>query len=161
LNAQLRDLASWIPKEAAAHTIGVSTKTLEEYAKEGRLQQARYRRPTGGPPIVVYHPADVARLAEERRGPEGEPFVMPAAPTSQSSEKSQALALSSAGAGADEEMRTVAAAAVRAVRFLTLPEASAVTRLTQAYLRRLIDDGTLPAVRDRGWKVRWRDLEKL
>lgn len=45
--------------------------------------------------------------------------------------------------------------------FLTVSEASAVSGLSQAYLRRLIREGLLIAIRDRGWKIRRRDLEGL
>jgi excisionase family DNA binding protein len=45
--------------------------------------------------------------------------------------------------------------------FLTVAEAAAVTGLTQAYLRRQIDGGFLSAVKDRGWRIRRRDLEQL
>jgi hypothetical protein len=46
-------------------------------------------------------------------------------------------------------------------QYLTLADASAEKGLSQAYLRRQIAAGTLPAVRDRGWRIRRRDLESL
>jgi excisionase family DNA binding protein len=45
--------------------------------------------------------------------------------------------------------------------FLTLREAAALSGLSQACLRRLIADGSLEARRDRGWRIRRRDLERL
>jgi excisionase family DNA binding protein len=165
---ELRDLARWLTKHQAADAIGVSTKTIEQWAKEKILQQARYRRPTGGPAIAVYHPSDVARLAAERRGAESEPFLLPA--DAAPSGAQELVPVSPAGAASDDVLRAVFAAALRAVTsqkseklalFVTVEEASAVTGLSQRYLRRLIKDGTLEAVRDRGWRVRRRDLEKL
>jgi excisionase family DNA binding protein len=49
----------------------------------------------------------------------------------------------------------------RRALFLTVEEASALTGLTQAYLRRAIEGGTLKAIKDRGWRIRRRDLEQL
>src|SRR2546427_617651 len=45
--------------------------------------------------------------------------------------------------------------------FLDLKAASAYTGLTQAFLRRQIDAGTLKAVRDVGLKVSRKDLDSL
>jgi excisionase family DNA binding protein len=44
---------------------------------------------------------------------------------------------------------------------LTLPEAAAVSGLSQAFLKRAIKDGRLPAEKDRGWRIRRKDLEAL
>ena len=71
-------IPTWLTKQQAATAIGVTTKTVERLAQDQKLQQASWRRPTGGPEVAVYHPADVARLAKERR-PGAAPFVLPAA----------------------------------------------------------------------------------
>jgi excisionase family DNA binding protein len=167
------DYSTWPTKQQAADAIGVTTKSIERFAQDGKLQQARWRRPTGGPDLVVYHPADVARIAAARRPApntgflvRGEEASTPGSPINGSS----ALAPVPAGAvPGDDMLRAVFAAALRAVSatsqtdtlFVTVPEAAAVTGLTQAYLRRLIADKTLPAIRDRGWRIRRRDLEAL
>jgi excisionase family DNA binding protein len=45
--------------------------------------------------------------------------------------------------------------------FLTIPEAAQFTGLTQAYIRRLCQDGQLQAIRDGGWKIHRTRLEAL
>lgn len=173
------DYATWLPKQQAADAIGVSTKTLESMAKAGQLQQAFWRRPTGGPALAVYHPGDVARLALARH-PAPAPFVLPADATSPNGNgdghgvrhpavpESTALAVQPG----DDVLRAVFAAALRAVTsqssekvgsklFLTLAEASTVSGLSVSCLRRLITEEKLKAVRDRGWRIRRRDLEQL
>lgn len=45
--------------------------------------------------------------------------------------------------------------------FLTIKEASAYSGLSQAFLRRLVRSGTLPAVLDGAIKVRRADLDNL
>src|SRR5690242_7615945 len=71
------DYSTWLTKQQAAEVLEVSTKTIEQYAKTGDLQQADWRRPEGGPRIVVYHPRDVERLRKERN-PEAPAFILPA-----------------------------------------------------------------------------------
>lgn len=172
------DYATWLTKQQAADAIGVSTKTLESLAKDGKLQQALWRRPTGGPAVAVYHPDDVARLAKERR-PAAAPFVLPAGtdvPARNGNghgalrrvEPSHDVALVPPG---DDPLRQLFAAALRAVTsqnsqksptlYLTLAEASAVSGLSETYLRRQIVSEKLSAVKDRGWRIRRRDLEQL
>lgn len=179
------DFSTWLTKDQAAARIGVSTKTVEKLAQDGKLQQASWKRATGGPARVVYHPDDVARLATERR-PGAAPFVLPPESAGTAGTAPQhgggGGPPAQAGAGAlapvvpptDEMLRMAAvfAAAVRAVTsqssqkgdgpvFLTLEEAAAFTGLSQGCLRRMVDNGTLTAVRDRGLRLRRRDLEAL
>jgi hypothetical protein len=45
--------------------------------------------------------------------------------------------------------------------FLTLPEASEYSGLSMTLLKRKIRSGELAALKDRGWKVRRLDLEKI
>lgn len=177
-NVTDRDYATWLPKVQAAEAIGVSTKTVEKLAQAGQLQQASWRRPSGGPAVVVYHPADVARLAQERR-PGASAFVLPAgadfprAPRNGNGAGALArtVSIETPAAPGDDPLRLVFAAALRAVTsetsqkpptlWLTLEEAAAVAGLSATYLRRQIAAGKLEAVRDRGWRVRRRDLEAL
>ena len=69
------DYSTWPTKQQAADTIGCSTKWIERFTWEKRLQMRLWKRPEGGPRIAVYHPEDVARLAAERN-PDAEPFVV-------------------------------------------------------------------------------------
>jgi excisionase family DNA binding protein len=49
----------------------------------------------------------------------------------------------------------------RPTLFLSLSEAARYTGLTEAFLRRKIDCGELPAIKDRGWKLRRADLRRI
>jgi len=173
------DYATWLTKQQAADAIGVSTKTVEKLAQDQQLQQARWRRPSGGPELAVYHPDDVARLAQARR-PDPAAFVLPAGsdhPTSSATGNGHgALARTPPSLPAtvpgDDVLRALLAAALRAVTsptsqnseklFLTLDEASADSGLPVPVLRRFVRAGTLKTIRGRGGPfIRRRDLAQL
>ena len=179
------DYATWLTKQQAADLIGCSTKTVEQFAKDRKIEQALWRREGRGMPLAVYDPSDVARIAAERRG-EAVPFVLPAVGNGNGHGASAIAVTARDGLTTLEVQQALAsglaefAVALRAVAaptspssessessqsfqkaFLTLPEASAVTGLTQAYLRKMIRLGTLTAIKDRGWKMRRKDLEAL
>jgi hypothetical protein len=62
------DYSTWFTKQQAADAIGMSPKGIERLAKGRKLQQAIYRRPSGGQPIKVYAPDDVElRIYDSRR----------------------------------------------------------------------------------------------
>src|SRR6185312_2724439 len=70
------DLSTWLVIGEAAHQIGCSTRTVERLGRAKQLEQ-RLRRQEGTPPVAVYNPDDVARIASERRRTPA-PFVLPA-----------------------------------------------------------------------------------
>lgn len=167
------ETSTWLTKQQAADAIGVTTKTVERWAQAGKLQQGTRRRTDGGPEIVVYHPDDVARLAKERQQ-EAAPFVLPVGSNGSNGDHGGDQLVTSGDQlvtrTGDEQLRALFAAAVQLAMsqtsqtptlFLTLAEASAVSGLSVSCLRRLITDKTLKAVRDRGWRIRRRDLEQL
>jgi excisionase family DNA binding protein len=173
------DYATWLTKQQAAEAIGVTTKTVEQLAKDRKLEQAFWRRPTGGPQLAVYNPDDVARIAQERHQAPA-PFVLPAVPAATgngngrrhtNSGASHALAVPAADS-ADDLVRQFLHGLLRAATtpqtsqnseklFLTVDEAATASGLSRGYIRRLIRDQKLPAVRCRGWRIRRRDLEQL
>lgn len=170
------DYSTWLTKQQAAEAIGVTTKSVERFVQAGQIQQARWQREGRGPLLAVYHPDDVARIAQARRGGPLPPFVVPG---TNGNGHSQALAqveskLDPSGMQltvppGDDVLRLLFAAALRAVSetsqtvtvFVTIPEASALSGLSQTYLRRKIAAGELKAEKDRGWKIRRKDLESL
>jgi len=174
------DYSTWLTKQQAADAIGVSTKTIEKLAQDRQLEQAVWRRPTGGPPLAVFQPDDVARIATARRRAPA-PFVLEAEddqPVRGNGHGTLARA-QPVPSGADTQ-QTVAsglsafAAALRALlaensptsqnsekSFLTIPEAALATGLSPTFLRRMIKAGTLTAIKDKGWKIRRKDLEAL
>jgi hypothetical protein len=170
-------LADWLTKREAAAAIGVSTKAIERFAAARKLEQ-RSRPQARGPAVAVYHPQDVARLAAERRTSPPAPFVVPdgAPPVSGKGDGiADRLAIAGSPVGGDDALQRFATALVRAVGsqtsetwapmsqtlFVTITQAAAVSGLSSACLRRLIADGTLKALKDRGWRIRRRDLEML
>lgn len=166
------DFSDWLTKQQAAEALGVSTKTLEQWAQRGRLQQASWKRPGGGARITVYHPADVARLRQERQ-PGAPAFVVPAVPAAAGNGRAaEPTALAAPLPPVEEILRALVGAVVRAASekseksentrlFLTLDEAAEASGLPRAYLRRLIAEGKLEAIKSRGWRIRRRDLDQL
>lgn len=176
--SQKADYADWLTKPQAAEAIGVSTKTIETLAKEGQLQQAVYRPQNRGPAKAVYHPEDVARIARERQpGPRA--FVLPVGVKDVSTgngnhaqiQLSTPKEVSPTG---EEILRLVFTAALQRLTseksahsensekgFLTIPEAAAVSGLSQAHLRRRCQSGWPGAIKDGAWKIRRKDLEAL
>ena len=176
------DYSTWLTKQQAATALGCSTKTVEQFAKDRKIEQAVWRRPTGGPALAVYNPDDVSRIAAERR-PAAIPFVLPPVPAGTGNGHGviarQAPAVASAaGPSGEDVLRLVFAAALRALSaepaapsensekpaalFLTIPEAAAVSGLSRTYITRACASGTLKAIRDgRRWRIRRTDLEAL
>lgn len=170
-----------LTKQQAADRIGVTTKTIERLTHDGKLHPTRWRRPTGGPAVVVYDPDEVDRIAQARQPAALPSILVPTGkelPTNGNGSGSTALAhmestLDPSGiqrAPGEDFFRVLVAAAGRVLSetsqtptlFLTIKEASLATGLTQAYLRRRCEDGTLKAIRDgRRWRIRRTDLEAL
>ena len=67
-------LSDWFVAMEAAMRIGCSTRTIERLAQAKKLE-SRLRPQAGSPPVAVYNPSDVARLAQERQ-PAPAPFVL-------------------------------------------------------------------------------------
>lgn len=171
------DYSIWFTKQQAADAIGVSTKTVEKFADEKKLQRADWKRPETGATVAVYHPGDVERLRKERN-PDAEPFMLPPA----REESSQALTRSpqaperdrsflqrvaeaaAAGAIAGSGNSQKAFSEVRLVErlFLSIPEAAVYSGLPQTHLRHLMASGKLEGLKTgAGWRIRRTDLEKL
>ena len=155
------DYSTWYTKQQAAEIIGVSTKTVEQFAKDGQIQQARWKRPTGGPKVSVYAPEDVDRVVGKRAN--GTAYVMPqsAYPPANGDMTSTAV-VKHAHRGGNVDGAALLQAVLQAVQrgseteklFLTIPEASRFTGLTEGLLRRQCQAGTLAAIKDGGWKIR-------
>jgi excisionase family DNA binding protein len=171
------DYSTWLTKQQAAETIGVSTKQIERWAQDNRLQAARWKRPEGGPAIVVYHPGDVERIARERN-PDAEPFVLPAAADEkpatngmqaiavrQTSAEQFLQALAAAAASVSQTSETRLGVRLAERLYLTIGEAAEYTGLGVGYLRRQIAEQKLELVKGAGPHradvLRRRDLEKL
>jgi excisionase family DNA binding protein len=178
--SQKLDYSTWREKQQAADEIGCSTKTIEQLAKDGQIQQAVWRPNGRGARRAVYHPDDVARIAKERQ-PGLPAFVLPAGQSDLARPNRNGTGhgppATLATLPAEDVWRGLLAAALRAVvvgsekptsensekLWLTLDEAAEVSGLPRATLRRLIvDEERLYALKTgRGWRIRRRDLEGL
>jgi hypothetical protein len=180
------DLSAWWTVDETAARIGCSKRTVERLGRAKKLEQ-RLRRQEGTPPVAVYNPDDVARLASERR-PAPSPFVLPAVGTGNGHGRPHTAPVEALARPADDAIHRFFTEALRylhalhqsppsppvsetvaetlspderAAQYVTVAEAAAIKRLSQAYLRRAIADQRVPAIRDRGWRIRRRDLEGL
>jgi transposase-like protein len=185
------DLTTWLSIADAATRIGCSTRTVERLGRAKHLEQ-RLRPQKGSPPVVVYNPDDVARIAALRR-PTPPPFVLDAVGTGNGNGHAAGVKKLHAGtelahahgptdADLVRQFVTLAIAAlqsppsppvaetVAATSYLTLAEAAAEKRVSEALVRRWIRTGALVAEReprsqwtatDRGWRIKKQDLETL
>jgi excisionase family DNA binding protein len=169
------DRDTWGTKTEAARRGRVSLKTIQRHVAANRIETKAVPDPHApGGQIWLYNLADVDRIASK-----GQPAVRPAVfapdrtPTgngngvghaleARTSPDALAVLPASQAAAIAAVVQLVSRQMSRvSIQFLTIAEASAETGLTQAYIKRAIADGTLPAVRDRGWRIRRRDLEGL
>lgn len=167
------DYSTWITKQDAAQAIGVHTKQIERLGQEGKLQVRKWKRPTGGTPIVVCHPKDVERLARERN-PENGAFLVPAL-KEPADNGAQAVAVRpsveqflDALAAAVKTRETMSETSeIRLPLWLTLQQAVDYSGLPKATLVHMIATGELKA-RDVGagrrggrWRICKAVLEEL
>jgi hypothetical protein len=151
-----RNYATWLTKQQAADAIGISTKTIEKLADEGKLQWAKWKRPEGGNEIMVYHPRDVERQ-RKKKNPEAKPFILPPEKPPQR-ETAVAVRLPAAikppvRNNRDNQLLQVLqllASQRSNSLYLTLPEAAKYTGLGIGYLRRLVESGTLVPLKGAG-----------
>ena len=185
------DLSTWLSIADAAAQIGVSKRTVERWASQGKFER-RLRPQDGTPPVMVLSPESVAEVAKARR-PDPAPFVVGTVPAGNGNghgatvKKLHAgtdLARTDGPTDADlvRQFVTLAIAAlqsppsppvaetVAASSYLTLAEAAAEKRVSEALVRRWIRTGALPVEReprsqwtatDRGWRIKKQDLEAL
>jgi hypothetical protein len=181
------DYSTWLTKQQAAEAIGCSTKLIEQFAKEKKIQAAKWKKPQTGANISVYHPQDVKRV-RKARNPGAEPFVMPAPDASENSENHHphggALVQLPALFGELSEPMThsagVLAKALETIAaqisqnsqnrqewpvplFLTTKEAVRYTGLSAGYLDALVKGGSLLRLEKgiQGHRYRRADLDKL
>jgi len=174
------DLSDWLSIAAAAAAIGCSTRTVERLGKAKQLEQ-RLRRQDGTPPVAVYNPDDVARIASKRRRAPA-PFVLPAVSTGNGhgagGQVGSTLNPTGIQLAGDDPVRLFFAAALRAIQsppsppvsekvaetlWVTVKEAAAILGFPQADVRRMLADGDLKHRRTGrgGIRIRRTDLEQL
>lgn len=160
----------WFTKEQAADAIGVSTKTIETWAKSGRLKQSA-RRNGVSPDLAVYD-RDQVQAERQARKPGAPPYVVPE--VEPAADAAIALRPVTGGAGGldvvramlEEHARALEAAARRVpltdLMFLTPHQAAAVSGLRYAEIRRRMASGELPAKKlAGGWLIARKDLNQV
>ena len=150
----------WKTKAEAVAFLGISERTIERMVQAGRIHQA-YKHVPGRRPIAVLNPKDLGKVKAETIKPVPTPVMHEDAD-------------GASGALVPLPPQNIAASLLSALTsgvasrvlvpnklFLTLKEASEYAGLPAAYLRRVIGEGTLPALKTGGYRIRRADLKKL
>jgi excisionase family DNA binding protein len=174
--------------DAVLAALRVSKRTLERHAEEWGLAK-RQRPQKGRPPVTVYDPDDVARVAADRQSAPAM-HVLPAGQTGNGNGRTETPTSTHVPtrhyAGADDPSGHLAAALeavllrlfqsppalppaspplppVAETRYVTVKDAAAILGLPQADVRRLCHDGDLNhRLTGRGGiRIRRKDLEAL
>jgi hypothetical protein len=145
------DFSTWIAKTEAAKRLNIGIRTLERRIQEQGLRVA-YRRIPNRKPLAVLHPDDLATLQAE---------MIPATPIEE--DEPRALAVKNISRPALEVVALLRAAQIapQLPLFLDLKAASSYSGLPQSYLRELIENGELKAVKRRKVLISRFSLEKL
>ena len=149
----------WKTRAEAAASLECSEKTVDRYATQGRIQKLMRPNP-GRRKTPVFNASDIERLRADSA--QIDAFPVPAGrasllPLEQPGNAPALAALIDFAA----HMAAPPAVRVKDKIFLTLREAAAYTGLTRASLRRRIQDETLEAFKDGGWKIRRNHLDNL
>ncbi len=150
-----KDLSNWLPKQDMARLLGITERQVERLAKEQKIRRG-YQRVPGRRPLPVFHPTDIEELRQE---------TLPPIPDNGKSKKSATLPVplnrSTANILAALGMVNGARVALKDKFYLTMREAAELSGLPKNYLPRLVKEGSLPALRAGGYRIRRSDLEQL
>jgi excisionase family DNA binding protein len=147
------NLDLWLTKSECAGRLGCSEKTIERMVERGQLHR-KIRRVPGRRNLPVFSPDDVDRLQKETLQPQPGGPSMALAVTRRPDPLTVLLdAISAKKASADLPPAPNA--------FLTVRQAATYIGRTQSFIRRALQAGSLPGVKDGGWRVRKADLDKL
>lgn len=159
-----QNFADWVTREEAARLIGVSTKTISKLERERKLE--RKNRPVKGkPPMAIYHPDDVRRLADHYRRM-SEPGILAAGDGDGRHSSGKALAVARNPFALVEALLHASTSSKVPLTdrvYLRIPEAIEYSGLPERYLRELVKQKKLSAITEgvRGWRIRRTDLDKL
>jgi excisionase family DNA binding protein len=151
------DLSTWLNKTEAAARLGISERTLDRLAAEDKGPERRLRPRPGKKPEPVFNPDDVAEMA-----PKEQTHVVRFAAPSPAAEPTPVFPVTLAIAALERIAdRVVPRIPPQAKPFLTVAEAASYSGLSESYLRRMVREGRMPYVRDRGYKIRRADLDSF
>jgi excisionase family DNA binding protein len=160
-------------KEEAAAYLGISTRTLERYSKDGKLQVKYEGAKTR--PIATYDPDDLDKLKAELQTPTIKPTVSDTAltPTVTDTERGEMSGIVGVLMRLTNPIeRLIDALDRRATQeskphvpiadkvLLTIPEAQALTGLSREILKEAIEAGDLPAkIMGKAYRIKRKDIE--
>lgn len=163
----MADLSDWLTKQQVSDALSVSEKTIERYVKAKKLR-TRTRREKGQRPVLVYDPAMVQQLIQERNDANADadiidiPLPLPAPVDSKDKPLGPSLPPQLAMLVAAIETSRTATVAIDKKLFLTPHEAALFSGLPESYLRRLISAGKLKAMKTgSGWRIPRAAIEAL
>ena len=160
------DLSTWLSEDQVSNQLGISSRQLRRERSENRWNTRERTRP-GRKPEVVYNPAEV-----EARMPPPVQTLMKAAPApTHLDNPAPTSGLSAELAGLPPITWPAIIDLVESLAqrnkpadptlYVRLDEASRITGLTVAYLKRLIKAGSLRSIKDIAIKVRRTDLAEM
>jgi excisionase family DNA binding protein len=157
--------AGWVTTEEVIKTLGIAQRTVQNWAKAGRLHFKMHTLP-GRRAQRVYNSEDVERLKKEGppRTPSGEVAPKAAAAPKRGSQTIEALEVFKLLVDEFRAQRAEEAAERErdhAAAWLTLSEAAAYLRLPKTYLHRAIIEERLLAVKAGGWRIRRKSLDEF
>jgi excisionase family DNA binding protein len=146
------NFAGWVTKLEAAEQLHVSERTLERLIQKRRIHMADRLVP-GRKPIKVIHPGDFAQLKAD---------MIPAEPNPTEEPRTE-VAIRPQTQAVQQFFNSLLSTLPYPPRTLSLSlkEASAYTGFSRAFLLQRIKGGELEAVRDRGYRLLRRDLDRL
>ncbi len=134
--------ADYIDKTAAAMILGVGDRRALQILQGAGVRTTQGHSPRSGQELLLFHSADVARVAEERKKPaKPDPAAVVTRPLAAPANGMPAMLRAVLEAQLHQQQHAVGG-------FLTLAEASAAVRLSETALRRLVKGGQLPALID-------------
>jgi hypothetical protein len=153
------DFSTWVTKAQAVAQTNLGERTIERLMANGTLKFA-HRRVPGRKPLSVIDPASLEKLQQETLAatPHVPTVVRPPVMVRPSS---KALVPARPVLRQSSEPTISYLVPLTEKFFLTLPEAVQLSGLPASYLKRLIAEGTLKAIRAGGWRIRRADLALL
>jgi excisionase family DNA binding protein len=151
----------WLSKAKASKSTGQSERTIERMVARGEIRQA-YRRVPGRRPLAVLNPEDVERLKAQTVQPVMSEYG--ATPVVTTEDRQIAPVGITPRQGLAELLTAILERQRPAYfpRYLDIPTAAEYVGLPERYLRRMVGEGKLPALKTgRGWRVRRDHLDAM
>ncbi len=145
----------WLTKAEVSASLGYSERQIERIVAKGDIRQG-YKRVPGRRSIAVLHPDDIEKLKAETLPPlpdipAGPSRKVPLLPARQITAATLLAAMATTEGGVPLHRKL----------FLNIKEAAAFSGLPKSYLHRLVKEGSLPALRAGGYRIKRSDLEQL